>query len=100
MIFVALAILLPGFFYSWGKFKEFSDRRRVHSILHVQCKTEDAETMDFAITLFQDESAESKQIRIQEVFEVCEARRKFNNDRMQQFFKEQQDQMAALKKQA
>lgn len=60
--------------------------RLAHSVVHVQQRTEEAETLDFAITLFLDESPEQRETRILEVCEIAERRRKYNNDRMQEHF--------------
>jgi len=56
-------------------------RRIIDAHLHIQGSTEQAETFDFAITLFKDESEGTRQEKIAKYCEVIEARRKFNNDR-------------------
>lgn len=97
---MSFAAALIALVYAFSKYKEQNEKRKVHSVVHVQARTEEAETLDFAITLFADESPGSRQDKINEAFELCEVRRKFNNDRLQQMFKEQQELAEALKKEA
>ncbi len=56
--------------------------RKVAYTVHIQGRTEQDETMDFAVTLLQDETPEERQAKIDGAFEMREARLKFQNDRV------------------
>ncbi len=57
--------------------------RVVSANVHIQAKTEDAEHVDFGVTLYEDESEEEVADKLEKFFLLAEGRRKYNNDRMQ-----------------
>lgn len=57
-------------------------KRKVSYTVHVQERTEEAETLDFAVHLFEDETAGKWQEKLNVAFDVAEGRRKFNNERI------------------
>lgn len=68
-------------------------KRKVAYIMHIQERTEEAETLDFAVHLFEDESMQDWSFKLERAYSIAEARRSFNNKRMQ-------DEYLRMKKQA
>lgn len=64
--------------------KRLPELRKLSYSVHVQARTEEAETMDFAVNLYGDESGEDWKKKLETAFEMSEARRGFNNMRMQE----------------
>ncbi len=75
----------------------FKDRRKVDSIVHIQERTEEAETLDFSVTLFQDETPEAQRLKLEKYFLIAEERRNRNNNIAQALFQEMQDKVKKLK---
>ena len=69
--------------------------------MHIQERTEEAETLDFAVSLFEDESEEQWFKKIGKAFKMAEDRRAFNNQRMieiQNKIREEAKNITPLKK--
>lgn len=97
---IAYALAVLGFAHFAFKFREARERKKVYAVLHIQAKTEEAENMDFALNLLEDDTPGTRQQKIDAIFEITERRRKYNNDRMEAFIKEHQANLQTLKKQA
>lgn len=95
---LALAILVIGLIHLLIKKREAKERGNVHSVLHIQAKTEEAETMDFAINLLKSESNEDHSKKIDQIFAITELRRRFNNDRLNEIMKAHEEHLKSLKK--
>jgi hypothetical protein len=65
-------------------------KRKPSYVVHVQERTEEAETLDFGVTLFEDESLGKWAEKLERAYSIAEARRAFNNQRMQQEYAELQ----------
>ena len=72
--------------------------RKADATVHIQAKTEDAETVDFAVVLFADETVEQQEAKMRKYFDMTESRRKFNNDRLQEIYCQAQQELEASKK--
>lgn len=57
-------------------------KKKVSYMVHVTERTEEAETLDFALTLFDDESMGKWAEKLERAYSIAEARRGFNNQRM------------------
>jgi len=75
----------------------FKDRRKVDSVVHIQERTEEAETLDFSVTLFQDETPEAQRLKMEKYFLIAEDRRARNNNIAQALFQEMQEKVKKLK---
>ncbi len=64
--------------------------------MHISERTEEAETLDFAVHLFEDETLGKWAEKLERAYSIAEARRGHNNARMIQ---EHQRVMAEAKKQ-
>lgn len=76
MIVVLLAVYIGILIY---------DRKRARllfSQVHIQGKTEQDEVMDFTISLFEDETADLWEQKLNTAFGLREKRLKFQNDRV------------------
>ena len=73
-------------------------KKRVAYVVHVQERTEEAETLDFAVTLFEDETLGKWSEKLERAYSIAEARRGYNNSRMIAEYKRVQDEAAASKK--
>lgn len=70
--------------------------RKLSYAVHIQARTEEAEHMDFAVQLFEDETIEVWEEKLKVACDLTEKRRKFNNERI---FGPMQDDKAKLKEQ-
>lgn len=71
-------------------------KKRVSYVVHIQERTEEAETIDFAVTLFEDETQGTWDEKMAKAFGMAEARRGFNNQRlidMQNKFRKEQEEL-------
>lgn len=84
-------------FWALHLYLTHKDKRKVDAIVHIQERTEEAETLDFAVTLFQDESRQDQLMKLDRFFTIAENRRQRNNEIVQAKFREMQEN---LKKQA
>ena len=66
-------------------------KRKVAYVMHIQERTEEAETLDFAVTLFEDESMGKWSEKLERAYSIAEARRSFNNQRMMAEYKKGQE---------
>jgi len=57
-------------------------KRKVSYTVHIQERTEEAETLDFAVHLFDDESMQDWAFKLERAYSIAEARRGYQNDRM------------------
>lgn len=72
-------------------------RRKVSYTVHVQERTEEAETIDFAVHLFEDETHGKWMEKLNKAFKMAEDRRAFNNHRMMEEYKKMQEEAAQAK---
>ncbi len=63
-------------------------KRKVAYTMHIQERTEEAETLDFAVHLFEDETPHEWSFKLERAYSIAEARRGFNNKRMQDAYLE------------
>lgn len=94
LLIVALAslgVLLHFYFQERHK-------RRIAYIVHINERTEEAESLDFAVTLFDDEPVSSWELKLNKAFDLCEKRRSYNNARMLAEYKKIEDEAALAKK--
>lgn len=63
-------------------------KRKVAYVVHVQERTEEAETLDFAVHLFDDESPQDWAFKLERAYSIAEARRKYQNERMLKLYEE------------
>jgi hypothetical protein len=87
------AILVIAAFYFY--FQE-RNKKKVAYVLHIQERTEEAETLDFAVTLYQDETPGIWREKMEYAFKASEERRKFNNDRLLEAYKIRQEEAKEL----
>lgn len=89
IIILSLVIGIVGIGYLYLNFK---DRRAVDATVHIQERTEEAETLDFAIMFFRDETELQRKQKLLRYTEVAEWRRGENNRRlMEETLKRQQE---------
>lgn len=88
-----LAAIAATYFYLQERTK-----KKVAYIVHVQGQTEQAETLDFAVHLFEDESDDKWQEKLYKAFEIQEKRRAFNNDRLMRDNQKRFEEIEALRK--
>ncbi len=62
------------------------DKRRLSYTLHIQGRTEESETMDFGVQLFEDETLLQWREKIYRAFSIQEERRAYQNQRMQELY--------------
>lgn len=84
--FLLVALIATAHFY----FQE-RNKRKVAFTVHVQGRTEEAETLDFGITLFSDEDENSWLEKMNQALTMTEKRRAYNNDRMMKLMKDAEE---------
>lgn len=57
-------------------------KKKVAYVVHVTERTEEAETLDFAVHLFDGETPGQWAFKLEQAYSIAEARRGFNNQRM------------------
>lgn len=57
-------------------------KRKVAYTVHIQERTEEAETLDFAVHLFDDESLQDWSFKLERAYSIAESRRSYQNERM------------------
>jgi hypothetical protein len=57
-------------------------KKKIAYVVHVQERTEEAETLDFAVSLFEDETLGKWAEKLERAYSIAEARRGYNNKRM------------------
>lgn len=76
---IALSIIVCFFLHLF--FQE-RHKRKLSYAVHIQERTEEAETIDFAVSLFEDETMGKWAEKLERAYSIAEARRAFNNNRM------------------
>lgn len=76
---LALSIL---FCFLLHTFLQERHKKKVSYVVHVTERTEEAETLDFAVHLFDDEPFVKWQEKLERAYSIAEARRGYNNHRM------------------
>jgi hypothetical protein len=66
------------------------DKRKLGFTVHVTERTEEAETLDFATHLYEDETQDKWQEKLNIAFKMAEDRRSYNNKRMMDLYAEAQ----------
>lgn len=75
------------------------DKRKLAFVANITEQTEEAESINFAVHLFDDESEEKWLEKMGKAFKMAEDRRGFNNKRMMEMIEEAQKQtVTPLKK--
>lgn len=67
-------------------------KRKVAYVMHIQERTEEAETLDFAVSLFEDETVQDWGFKLERAYSIAEARRGYNNKRMMEEYQRQKKQ--------
>ena len=80
-------------FTIWAWLQE-RNKRKIAYVMHIQERTEEAETLDFAVNLFADESESEWKTKMNKAFLLAETRRSFNNERMMQEYAKAQKAQA------
>lgn len=70
-------------------------KKKVAYVMHISERTEEAETLDFAVNLFEDESMGKWAEKLERAYSIAEARRGFNNQRMMADHKRVMDEAKA-----
>lgn len=94
VLWLGAAVLAVGIHF----YLQERNKRKVATVLHIQGRTEEAETFDFAVTLFEDESVGKWEERIQLFCSIQERRRAFNNERMAKAMEEHRKAFLAQQK--
>lgn len=68
----------------------FKSNRKIFAVCQIANQTEEAESVNFSLNLYEGESDGAIREKLQRLFLVAEERRKFNNDRMNQKFEQLQ----------
>lgn len=92
-----LVLVIFGCFVLHLYFQE-RHKRKVAYVMHIQERTEEAETLDFAVTLFEDEPMIKWQEKLERAYSIAEARRRFQNDRMMAEYRRVQEEAEKAKK--
>jgi hypothetical protein len=87
---------IVGCFFVWVFLQE-RNKKKVAYTVHVQERTEEAETLDFAVHLFDDETEGKWLEKLNKAFKLAEDRRGFNNQRMQLEYAKMQKEAAEAK---
>ena len=82
-----MEFVIVGCFLAYIYFTQ-KDKRKLGFTVHVTERTEEAETLDFATHLYEDESFEKWREKLNVAYKFAEDRRKFNNDRMMALYAE------------
>ncbi len=76
---LALSIVVAALIYAYVATK---DKRRLRAICNIQSQTEEAEGLNFQVHLYESDSDGVIAEKINSLFEIAEARRSFNNERL------------------
>lgn len=74
---LTIALCFAVFMYFQERYK-----KKVAYSMHIQERTEEAETLDFGVVLYDDESFDQWALKLDRAYSIAEARRAFNNQRM------------------
>lgn len=86
---LALSIVVAALIYAYVATK---DKKKLRAICNLQSQTEEAEGMNFQIHLYEDDTDGIVAEKINALFEIAEARRSFNNDRLRSQMKDAQEE--------
>ncbi len=93
LFLVVLVAIAVTHFYLQQK-----DKRRHAFTVHIQGRTEEAETLDFAVTLFEDETQGQWEAKMEKAFHLSEKRRSFNNQRILDIMEAEKQKLKDIKK--
>jgi hypothetical protein len=79
---LSLLVIAACYFFLLEKAR--ASAKRVAYTMHINERTEEAETLDFSVNLFEDETMGKWHEKIHRAFSIAEARRAENFQRMQQ----------------
>jgi len=71
--------------------------RKVAAVCTIACQTEEAESLNFNLNIYEDESVEQVESKLKKFWDISESRRKFNWERMNAKYEEK---LALLNEQA
>lgn len=93
-----LAVALVACFVIYIYFTQ-RDKRKLAFVANITEQTEEAETINFAVHLFDDETEDKWLEKMGKAFKMAEDRRSFNNQRMMEMIeKAQKETVTPLKK--
>lgn len=76
---------------------QWKRRKNVAHVVHIQERTEEAEVLDFTVTLFEGETQGQWLEKMNRAYEIAEGRRSFNYDRMMKLSQEAKENAMAEK---
>lgn len=79
---VALGLFAHFFFQEKHRKSQEAKQKKLAYAIHIQERTEEAETLDFAVNLFDDETMEEWAFKLERAYSIAEARRAYNNKRV------------------
>lgn len=82
MILLPISIAFAAIYYAYSKSKYHVKPRALFAQVALIGRTEDSETLQITVSLFQDETQAVWDDKLKKVFEMRESRLKFQNERM------------------
>lgn len=86
---LSVSIIVAALVYA---FVHTKDKRKLKAICSLHSQTEEAESLNFQVNLYEDDNDEAVAKKINSLFEIAEARRSFNNERLREHMKKAQEE--------